>query len=334
MSNELPFFVLDDLALVDCLNNDSCKSMLNDRLSDLGLREYLFKLSKDEYFKALESSYYTTDHFNNKMKRNKKDIELSVFHLNIHSLNSKQRAFCTFIHLLEIEFDVIILSEIWTHNLEFYHNILDGYSLHYDLPNNSMVGGIGMFVKNSLNSKLRPDLHLPTNNQKIENLWIEVTKNRIKYIIGGIYRHPNQKIQDFTVLLESNLAKISKDKTPCIIAGDINIDFLKAETCKDIEMYLNNLIVHNFLPTILLPTRVTNTTSTVIDHIYYYRGRKRKQEPRLSSGNFYSDLSDHLPNFLILSNVNSRVNFSDRPLIRLHTNKNKNNFQNGLQLID
>ena len=167
--------------------NRSFESPLLDRLSDQGLRDYLFKLSKDEYFKSLDSVYYTTEHFNNKFKRNKKDIALSIFHLNIHSLNSKQRALCIFIHLIEIEFDIIMLSEIWTHNLDFDHNIFDGYSLYHDLPSNTSVGGIGIFAKNSLNCKLRSDLHLSAVNQKVENLWLEISKNKASYIVGGIY---------------------------------------------------------------------------------------------------------------------------------------------------
>ena len=100
--------------------------------------------------------------------------------------------------------------------------------MFHDLPVNTSVGGVGIFVKNSLNCKLRPDLYLSSSSHKLENLWLEISKNKIKYIIGGIYRHPNQKIQEFSDLLEINLSKISKDKSPCKIAGDINIDLFKS----------------------------------------------------------------------------------------------------------
>src|ERR1051325_12255119 len=312
MSNELPFFHIDDNDFEEYLNIDSSKKSFNNHLSDQTFREYLFNLSVAEHFKLLDSTYYTTEHFVNKFKKNK-DVELSVFHLNIHSLNSKQFAFCTFMNLLQFEFDVIILSEICTHNIEFYHNILDGFSLFHDLPVNTSVGGVGISVKNSRNCKLRPDLYLSSNSHKLENLWLEISKNKIKYIIGGIYRHPNQKIQEFSDLLEINLSKISKDKSPCIIAGDINIDLLKADTNTNIDNYLNNLIIHSFLPSILFPTRVTKNSSTLIDHIYYYQGCKRKNKLKLSSGSLFSDLSDHLPSFIILSNIKSKRNLADRP---------------------
>ena len=59
-----------------------------------------------------------------------------------------------------------------------------------------------------------------------------IIKNKTKYIVGGIYRHPNQTIKEFCDILEPSLAKISKGKIPAFIAGDINIDLIKAETNK------------------------------------------------------------------------------------------------------
>jgi Reverse transcriptase (RNA-dependent DNA polymerase) len=335
MSNELPFFDIDDDTLVNFLKIDSCERLIHDRLSDHGLREYLFNLSKEEHFKVLDSAFYSLDQFNLKVKKCKKKIELSVFHLNIRSLNANQRKLCTLCALLELEFDVLILSEVWSYNIDFYHNIFEGYSFYADLPTNSSVGGLAMFINKGLTCKPRTDLNLITiNDQIIENLWFEVKKNKTKYIVGGIYRHPNQSIQKFSDMLEVTLSKISKGKTSCIIAGDMNIDFLQVETNKNVENYLNNLILNNFLPVLLLPTRITARSATVIDHIYYYQGRVSKQEFKLSSGNLYSDVSDHLPNFVFLANISSRVNLNDRPFIRLFTDANKKKFRDRLVTID
>jgi len=49
--------------------------------------------------------------------------------------------------LLEVQFDVIILTEIWTTNIEFYENILPGCNFYYDLRTEGKVGGIGLYVK-------------------------------------------------------------------------------------------------------------------------------------------------------------------------------------------
>ncbi|MGK2862648.1 MAG: RNA-directed DNA polymerase [Chitinophagaceae bacterium] len=108
---------------------------------------------------------------------------------------------------------------------------------------------------------------------------------------------------------------------------------MKVDTNKSTENYLNNLLIHNFLPTLLLPTRITQHSATLIDHIYFYQGQSVK-DLRLSSGNIFSDLSDHLPNFAILSKISVNRTLCDRPLIRLYTDKNKHIFQQCLVNTD
>jgi len=51
-----------------------------------------------------------------------------------------------------------------------------------------------------------------------------------KFIIGGIYRHPSSNINKFTEKMDNTLAPTSKQKLPCSIAGDINIDLKKTFT--------------------------------------------------------------------------------------------------------
>jgi hypothetical protein len=125
--------------------------------------------------------------FNNQVRKVCKHIELSVIHLNIRSLHCNYRELCQFLQWLVIKFDVIALSEIWSTNIDFYCNILPGYSLHYHLPYDSHIGGIRMFISNSIDYQELtgyPVHNLPSN--RIEDLWFEMNKNNKKYIIGGI----------------------------------------------------------------------------------------------------------------------------------------------------
>jgi len=73
--------------------------------------------------------------------------------------------------LLEIEFDVTVLSEIWNYNIEFYSNILDGYDFYYDLPVHTKVGGVGIFVRSEFKHCLLPQYNLVNSrSNKIENV--------------------------------------------------------------------------------------------------------------------------------------------------------------------
>ena len=262
-----------------------------------------------------------------------KNIDFAVIHLNIRSLNCNHRALVYFLELLAIKFDVVILSEVWNINLDFYQNILDGYTFYHEVPKDSHVGGIGMYVKNTFTHQERPEFKLSSSVQnRHENIWYEISADGIKYIIGAIYRHPNQNIKDFSLEMERVLGKLSHQPLPCIIAGDINIDLTKCTCNQEIADYVDNLLINNFLPLTVLPTRITSRSATLIDHLYYYEGT-RKKEISVKSGNFLEDITDHLPNYMVLINNKKRAKL-ERPLIRLFSEKNLALFRYELQNVD
>jgi len=65
-----------------------------------------------------------------------------------------------------------------------------------------------------------------------------------------------------------------------------------------IHDYLDTVATNNFMPVLILPTRITSKSSTLIDHIYYYEGKLHK-ESKIKCDNFLSDISDHLPNYFL-----------------------------------
>ena len=85
-----------------------------------------------------------------------------------------------------------------------------------------------------------------SDSNKIENLWLEISKENNKFIVGGIYRHPNQNISDFKTSFEHIQDKISNQPLPCVIAGDMNIDLVKSTCHIGISHCVDNLLMHNF----------------------------------------------------------------------------------------
>jgi len=111
-----------------------------------------------------------------------------------------------------------------------------------------------------------------------------------------------------------------------LLAGDINIDLLKTNL-QSTQDYLNTMLSYNLIPSIIIPTRVTDRSSTLIDHIFV-RLPKSKINNQMTSGNFISDISDHFSNFIIVDiEVKKTV---ERPLIRLFTKKNTKKFKENL----
>jgi len=45
-----------------------------------------------------------------------------------------------------MSFDIIVLSEIWTYNIDHYGNLFPDYTFYYDLCQTSCVGGVGNSV--------------------------------------------------------------------------------------------------------------------------------------------------------------------------------------------
>ena len=72
--------------------------------------------------------------------------------------------------------------------------------------------------------------------------------------------------------MECILTQILSCKLPCLIAGDINIDLKKFQCHQDTKAYFDSLVVNNFTPVIVMPTRITDKSATLIDHIYYSDG--------------------------------------------------------------
>ena len=163
-------------------------------------------------------------------------------------------------------------TEIWKYNLEFYCKILKNYHFYYSPPVDTNVGGVGIFVKDTFVCNRLDHLNLPsTKDGVVENLWLEIINNENRYIVGGVYRHPGYNIKTFCTNLESSVEHMNKNNIPCIIAGDFNIDLTKYDKNRDTSDFLNSLLINNFMSMIILPTRITKNSSTLIDHIFIVR---------------------------------------------------------------
>ena len=147
--------------------------------------------------------------------------------MNIHSLNKNCLDLYQFIQPVTLDFDVIVLSDIWSDNVDLYRNLFADYTLYYDLPLSSCVGGVAIYVivKNILNQHETTVFKMDsTDDCRLENILLEISKGLQKYVIGGVYRHPRQDIDKFSAKIEKVLLQVKKSNFPCFIAGDVNID--------------------------------------------------------------------------------------------------------------
>ena len=115
-------------------------------------------------------------------------------------------------------------------------------------------------------------MDLNQKNAHYESVWVELKNKKSKNVIcGSIYRHPhdtNDIYNNFLKELEFNLTKITKENKIAYLCGDFNSDLLKYGEVNNYRKFYDLLSSYGFLPMILLPTRVTETTSTIIDNIF------------------------------------------------------------------
>jgi uncharacterized protein YuzB (UPF0349 family) len=81
-------------------------------------------------------------------------------------------------------------------------------------------------------------------------------------------------------------------QTKVYICGDYNIDLLKYECHQNSKVFVNQMFSYGFYPLIQSPTRVTGTTSTLINNIY-----TNEIGIHMENGIMVNGISDHLPIF-------------------------------------
>lgn len=293
---------------------------------DVNLQNLFSSLRIDSQFDDLQFQYYSIDDVNN-LYSTHPPTQLSLFHVNIRSLHKNGSNLLNFINSCKCAFDVYILSEVWNSNIDFYKSLIPGYDFLYSLPEHTHVGGVGVYIRSNLNVSIRMDLQVKSNYFEI--LCLEFTSDSCKYLVCAIYRHPNSPIRDFIEALSQILSNIPHQRKTFLV-GDINIDLKKYNTDNLVKAYVDELESFNFAPLVFLPTRITDSSATIIDHIF----SNCYPSSKLAAGIITVDIADHLANFLFIhDNGRQSKAIDDRPSIRIFSNKNICNFYGKLSSL-
>ena len=202
---------------------------------------------------------------------------LSVFHVNIRSLNKNFDALYELILSLPVSPDVICASKTRTKGNPLINISIPNYSFfHKDSLTNA--GEVAIYVSKKHQFKVIQEFKLTLKG--CEEFWIKLISNKYSthdIINGAIYRHPT----------------------------------------KSIETYTTYLVSCGSLPIITLPTRVTEKSSTIIDHTV-----TNDTSCTLSPGVIHCDISDHYPIFCYVTKhfINSKLQTSFLFRDKLHFN--------------
>ena len=267
----IPFTLNSNTDLDNITNSDSMKMY-----EMLPTFEILSEVSKfnnlDSYdvdiniTNNVSCKYYSVNNFYKHLNDNIDNF--NIFHSNLNGLETHFENLHEFLSSIPIDFDVINITETSQKVTEnFKLNIsIDGYDPFFT-PSNSGKGGTGIYIKKMYDTIERSDLNILIDD--FESMWVEIKNNKSKNIVCGcIYRHPRSNLKEFQDYMKRCLEILSKENKEVYISGDFNVDLLKLETNTSYEDFYNLVTSYGFLPEIVNPTRVTDTSATVIDNIF------------------------------------------------------------------
>ena len=324
----LPFRHLTDFQLQ--MELESSQLQIKNMLSENGFTEYMQGIKSTYLFdneNGIECRYYDTDEYNISAT----GFTVRFLHVNIRRLAKNRGHLLAYLSLFKHMPDIIMLSEIGRDGNRYLKFTLPDYDYYYETPLVNAYGGVAILVRKGITqvseiSHLKLNMTCKCSACELENIWLDLSIGTEHYIISCIYRHPNGNVKHFQQELNKSLEKIPSQHI-CIVAGDLNIDLLKYDNT-DVNEYMTQLLSYGFIPKITLPTRITASSKTLIDHIFIKLPLK-KVEYSCKAGILYYDVTDHLPVFINLGNCPKTKN-TERPLIRIYSERNCQNFKEQL----
>ena len=326
----LPFQQLTDEQFFICQKgvnlevdvNSSLQLFPNHKINSLFKEINNFNSNDNDEESSIDCKYYNADEIDNCFNNSGK---FSLFHLNIASLGCHKEELEELLSIFDIKLDIIGISEtkIIKDVNPTYDINLKGYNCFFT-PTESNKGGTIIFFNENINAKQRNDLENKLYVSKmLESTFIEINnKGKKNIIIGCLYKHPSMDIDDFNSLFETTIEKISSENKDFYLLGDFNLDLLKIEEENKIEDFYNIISANLLVPHITIPTRITETSKTLIDNIF----SNNFNFLNLKSGNITVSISDHMPQFLIVPNSVNRVCYKQKIFKRDTKNIDKENF--------
>ena len=217
------------------------------------------------------SLYYSVNDFISTLSDSINPI--AIVSLNCQSIRSK---FDDILILIEKvyqqnqDIDILCIQESWLGEHSHYSQYnIDGYDMYHQSSVCSSHTGLIIYVKSVYQVK---QLNLRNSSVLWESLFLEVTlADSKKIVIGDIYRAPKEEVNvitNFIVELSHILTLLNRIKLPVYLCGDYNINLLKMHEKNLYEEFFEAILVHSYFPNITLPTRLTDTSNTLIDNVF------------------------------------------------------------------
>ena len=291
--------------------------------------EFVDKLQRTQSYTTYNAEIDVCDYLDIDDKISVCNSDLVIVQLNIRGLYSKQQKLK---ELLMDNFkgknpDIILLCETWQSKNSPVPEI-EGYSIVQKHREHQKGGQVAILISENLKYRSRPDLECKTNI--LEHRVVEIKLASENVLCSSCYRTPNTDVDLFLAEYALLLNNLKETNSKIVMGMDHNLDLLKYSkhhpTCDFV--CLNENV--NLVPSITRPTRITSSSTTLIDNIFVNSDFVRS----LKSQILINDISDHLPICTVIENVNIGVKEKRKIVTRKLTNGKLKLIQKELQDIN
>lgn len=220
--------------------------------------------------------------------------KFKILFSNIRSINKNLEGLEQTLLLKKETYQYILLAEMWLDKNKTYPN-LPGYKLFVTNREERAGGGVAIFASNTNTSYEIFELKYMT--QDIESIFLKVDAD---VCVGCIYRPPSGNINNFLDKIEDIMEYITSIGCTLYIVGDFNLDISLKNLNTTKFMLL--LLSYNFSNLITKPTRVTFTSSTMLDLLI-----TNDQINKVESEVLQWDITDHFPVALTVSRTLDQI---------------------------
>lgn len=220
---------------------------------------------------------------------------LSLFHLNVQSARLKEDNLSLFFDSIQTSFDVVMMTETWYRDDDDFF-ILPGYTHFFLNRSYSRGGGVSLQTRAS-GFEILSNYSIVTRDYEI------LCVKKGNHIYSVLYRPPNGNVSSFMQFLEALFCFANQERCLLFLGGDFNINMLEDSHLKD--DFVGLLTSNNISNVIIPPTRITCTTSTLLDLFL-----TNHDENNISAGVLSIGISDHLP---IIMFINKNMSDSTVP---------------------
>ena len=244
----------------------------------------LAKHTADKHAKVVSDSQLAACDINNS-----EDNELSILneiwiknpdkviisHLNINSIRNKIDELAS---LVRGKVDILLITESKIDD-SFPTNqfLIPGFSIPFRKDRNGNGGGILLYARNDIPSKMISNNNPPFENN-YENIFIEINLYKKRWLIGCSYNPTKAMIYDHTNYLSKCLDHFSSSYENIIILGDLNSEICEPAMSEFCDIY-------NLKSLIRVPTCFKNPENpTCIDLILTNRSNSFQNSSAIETG--------------------------------------------------